>query len=69
MGQVVSQSELELGRNLLRAAGAIKTKEDQGIYTFYSGEELAAAVQAAGFRDVTWENSFGNQAVVVAARK
>lgn len=69
MGQVVSQSELELGRNLLRAAGAIKTKEDQGIYTFYSGEELSAAVSAAGFRDVTWENSFGNQAVVVAARK
>ncbi|MBL9215813.1 MAG: methyltransferase domain-containing protein [Opitutaceae bacterium] len=69
MGQQVSESELESGRDLLRAAGKIRLKEEQGYYTFFSGEELTAMLTAAGFRRCETHLSFGGQTVVVAAEK
>ncbi len=69
MQQHVSGVELEQGRDLLRAAGAIKRKEEQGDYTFYFEEELRAAAVQAGFTPGRWQNCFGNQAVALAAKK
>lgn len=64
-----AEHEVESARDLLRAAGKIKVKEEQGYYTFFSGEELAEALQAAGFRSTQVTTGFGNQATVVAAEK
>lgn len=69
MEQQVDEEELASGRQLLSAAGEIKVKEEYGVYHFYAGEELAEAVSEAGFPKPVWENSFGNQAVAVMARK
>lgn len=64
-----SEQEVESAKDLLRAAGKIKVKEELGYYTFFSGEELAEAMKAAGFRNIETTMSFGNQATVVAAEK
>ncbi len=69
MGQQVTEAALESGRDLLRAAGKIRLKEEQGYYTFFSGEELTALLTAAGFKKCESHMSFGGQAVVVAAEK
>ncbi len=61
--------EVESARDLLRAAGKIKVKEEQGYYTFFSGEELSEALQAVGFKNTQATMGFGNQATVVAAEK
>lgn len=61
--------EIESARDLLRAAGKIKVKEEQGYYTFFSGEELCDAMNALGFRAAQATMSFGNQATVVSAEK
>ena len=62
-------SEVESARDLLRAAGKIKVKEEQGYYTFFSTEELAEAMLELGFRNPKGQMSFGNQASVVVAEK
>jgi SAM-dependent methyltransferase len=64
-----SDAEVESARDLLRAAGKIKVKEEQGYYTFFSGEELGEALQAVGFKNTQATMGFGNQASVVAAEK
>lgn len=69
MEQRISEGELEAGRDLLRAAGKIRLKEEQGLYTFFSGEELTALLQGAGFRHCAAHQSFGGQAAVVVAEK
>ncbi len=69
MGQQVGEEELASGRQLLSAAGEIKVKEEYGVYHFYAGDELRDAMVAAGFTAASWEHSFGDQAVVVAAKK
>lgn len=69
MEQQVSETDLEAGRDLLRAAGKIRLKEEQGYYTFYSDDELGAMLAAAGFRNCSAHQSFGGQAVVVTAEK
>ncbi len=61
--------EVESARDLLRAAGKIKVKEEQGVYTFFSGEELSEALQTLGFKKIQATMGFGNQATVVAAEK
>lgn len=61
--------EVESARDLLRAAGKIKVKEEQGFYTFFSGEELTEAMTAIGFRSATATLGFGNQATIVVAEK
>jgi ubiquinone/menaquinone biosynthesis C-methylase UbiE len=67
--QKASRGEVESARELLRAAGAIKVKEEQGYYVFFSAEQLTEMVEAAGFRRVQCFASLGNQANVVAAIK
>ena len=69
MDQQITDAELEDGRNLLRAAGKIRLKEEQGFYTFYSCEELSELLTAAGFRRCFGQMSFGNQAAVVVAER
>ncbi|RKX28575.1 MAG: hypothetical protein DRP71_17200 [Verrucomicrobia bacterium] len=67
--QKATKSEVESARELLRAAGAIKVKEEQGYYNFFSAEQLTEMVEGAGFRRVQCFASLGNQANVVAAIK
>ena len=69
MEQQIGEQELETGRDLLRAAGKIRLKEEQGYYTFFSGEELSGLLARAGFQHCTLHQSFAGQAVVVAAEK
>ena len=69
MDQKVSSGELEMGRDLLRAAGRIKLKEELGYYVFLSGEEMSDMANRSGFRDVQFRESFGGQAHVVRAEK
>ncbi|MBA4137449.1 MAG: hypothetical protein C0518_09060 [Opitutus sp.] len=69
MDQQLTDNELESGRNLLRAAGKIRLKEEQGFYTFYSGEELSALLTAAGFKHCAPHLSLGGQAALVVAEK
>ena len=64
-----SAPEVESARDLLRAAGRIKVKEEQGYYTFFSGDELCEALLAVGFRSAQATMGFGNQATVVSAEK
>ncbi len=69
MDQKVSAGELEMGRDLLRAAGKIKIKEELGYYVFFSGEEMSAMADDAGFRRIEFRECFGGQAHVVKAEK
>lgn len=67
--QKASRGEIESARELLRAAGAIKVKEEQGYYVFFSAEQLTAMLENSGFRQVQCFASLGNQANVVAGIK
>lgn len=69
MDQQVTETELEAGRNLLSAAGQIRLREEQGIYTFYTTEELTEMLKAAGFVHCFAQQSFGGQAAVVVAER
>jgi len=69
MGQQVTGPEIERARNLLRAAGKIRLKEEVGHYAFFSDSELAALAEEAGFVVRESLHSLGNQAVVVKAQK
>lgn len=69
MDQQVTAEELERARNLLRAAGKIRLKEEVGHYAFFSDDELAALAREAGFGVRESFHSLGNQAVVVKAQK
>ncbi|MFA5057743.1 MAG: methyltransferase domain-containing protein [Opitutaceae bacterium] len=65
----VTADDIEAGRNLLRAAGKIKLKEEIGYYTFFSQTELAALVMDVGFNVLESHLSLGEQAVVIKAGK
>jgi SAM-dependent methyltransferase len=65
----VTAEEIEAGRNLLRAAGKIKLKEEIGYYTFYTQAELAELVMDAGFNVLESHLSLGEQAAVIKAGK
>ena len=65
----VTAEDIEAGRNLLRAAGKIKLKEEIGYYTFYSQAELAELVMDAGFNVLESCLSLGEQAAVIKAGK
>lgn len=69
MDQQITEGELESGRNLLRAAGKIRLKEEQGFYTFFSGEELTAMLAAAGFKHCAAHQGLAGQAAVAVAEK
>lgn len=63
------QEELDSARALLNAAGRIKTREEQGYYTFFQGEELADLMAEAGLIPSAPIDTFGGQAVLVSAKK
>jgi len=65
----VTDEEIDAGRNLLRAAGKIKLKEELGYYAFYSQTELASLATEAGFQVDETHESLGGQAAVVKAVK
>lgn len=65
----VSAEDIVAARELLRAAGKIKLKEEIGFYTFYSQAELAELVTGAGFHVAESHLSLGAQAVVIKAGK
>lgn len=69
MTQQISTDELERARNLLRAAGKIRMKEEVGHYAFFSETELAELATDAGFNVRENFHSLGNQAVVIKAQK
>jgi len=69
IGRHVTDHEVESGRNLLRAAGKIKLKEEIGHYTFYSPAQLATLVMNADFKVLKSHLSLGNQAAVIQANK
>jgi len=67
--QQVTETEVESARDLLRAAGKIRLKEEIGHYAFFSDNELAALAGEAGFTGTENFISLGNQAVVIKAQK
>jgi SAM-dependent methyltransferase len=62
---------LTAARAMLNEAAALFTLEEDGYFRFFSEEELATMVEAAGFGDVRAYWSLGNppQAVVVTGKK
>jgi len=69
MEQQVSLEEIDRARNLLRAAGKIRQKEEVGHYAFFSDAELMALAVEAGFDVRESFHSLGNQAAVVKAQR
>jgi SAM-dependent methyltransferase len=67
--QKAARQDIDSARELLRAAGAIKVKQEQGYYAFFSDEELTSLLTGAGFRDVKTFSSLGNQAYVAVGTK
>lgn len=67
MDQQLTEEDLESGRDLLRAAGRIRLKEEHGQYQFFSAEEMAAMLADAGFTECAGHLSLGGQAAVVVA--
>lgn len=64
-----SPEVVEQARDLLSAAGAIRLKEEQGHYTFFSSAELQKMARTAGFAESELYRSFGNQANLIVAVK
>jgi SAM-dependent methyltransferase/alpha-beta hydrolase superfamily lysophospholipase len=67
--QKAATTDIESARELLRAAGAIKVKQEQGYYAFFSSEELSELLVKAGFNPPQCFTSLGNQACVAFATK
>lgn len=67
--QQVTNSDVEKARNLLRAAGTIKLKEEKGQYAFFSENELADMVMSVGLIAGLSRRSLGDQANVICATK
>jgi len=65
----VTTADVAAARDLLRAAGKIKLKEEIGTYTFYSQAELAGLANDAGLNVLEAHLSLGDQAVVIKATK
>jgi SAM-dependent methyltransferase/esterase/lipase len=59
-----TEREIEEARRLLSNAGRVMAKEAEGIYRFFSEEELADLLRDAGLSEVETYRSFGNQANV-----
>ncbi len=63
------EEDIERARNLISAAGGIRTKEEQGHYIFFTKEELVELLKNAGFHRLQGFRSFGDQANLVSALK
>jgi len=64
-----TEGDVQKARKLLANAGQIATKEAAGLYMFYSENELADLLDAAGLVPLSSRMSLGNQAVLVSAVK
>ncbi len=64
-----TEREIEEARKLLNNAGRLKVKEAEGIYRFFSEEELTDILKEAGAREVETYRSFGNQANIAVGNK
>ncbi len=64
-----SGTRLQPARDLLCAAGAIRLKEEVGVFQFFGTDDLTAMLTAAGFRRCTSFVGFGDQAVILRAEK
>ena len=64
-------TRLELARRFMDHASALLRLEEEGVWTFFSAEELAQRVRAAGFEDIVVERGFGDppQAILVRGRR
>lgn len=67
--QQVTKTEMESARDLLRAAGKIRVKEEVGHYAFFSEAELSALAAGAGFKVQETFQSLGRQAIVIKTQK
>jgi ubiquinone/menaquinone biosynthesis C-methylase UbiE len=56
--------QVEEARKLLSNAGKVMAKEAEGIYRFFTEEELADLLKEAGLTDIETFRAFGNQANV-----
>lgn len=61
--------QIEEARKLLSNAGRVKAKEAEGIYSFFSEEELTDLLKEAGIVEIETYRSFGNQANVAVGLK
>lgn len=64
-----TRQEIEEARKLLTNAGRVKAKEAEGIYHFFSEEELADLLKKSGLKEVETYRSFGNQANVAVGTR
>jgi SAM-dependent methyltransferase len=62
---------LESARQLLNDASALSDLETEGVFEFFSGEQLRDLLERAGFVDVTLAHGFGDppQAVIARGRR
>jgi len=67
--QTENQEELEEARKLLSAAGRIKQKENAGIYTFFSEEELKQMFERINAKNIEIARSFSNQSNLIVGEK
>src|SRR5581483_3780435 len=56
--------QIEEARKLLSNAGKVMAKEAEGVYRFFTEEELADLLKEAGLTDIETFRAFGNQANV-----
>jgi SAM-dependent methyltransferase/esterase/lipase len=61
--------EVEEARKLLSNAGKVMAKEAEGLYSFYTEEELTDLLKEAGISEIETYRSFGNQANVAVGVK
>jgi ubiquinone/menaquinone biosynthesis C-methylase UbiE len=64
-----TKQEIEEAYKLLSNAGRVKAKEAEGIYHFFSEEELTDILRTAGAREIETYRSFGNQANIAVGAK
>lgn len=63
------KATLSRARKLLHSAGAIKQKEKDGYYRFFSEEELEELLLETGFTNISVRQVFSNQIFLAVAQK
>jgi ubiquinone/menaquinone biosynthesis C-methylase UbiE/esterase/lipase len=64
-----SDEEIEEAWKLLNNAGAIKCKEAEGYYNFFSEKQLTVMLNMAGFKRIQSSKVLANQAVLIVCEK
>jgi len=65
----VTKQEIQEARMLLNNAGLVRAKEADGIYQFFSEEELGDLFRESDVNEIDTYRSFGNQANIVVGSK